>query len=127
MREISAQALRSCLVDGGELAVLDAREEGEFGLSHLFWATSCSLSQVETRAPRLLPGRSVRIVCVDDSRGDPPDDDCIDACLRPYERNSGVEEAMKVYLSWETGLIEQIKQDDTVEFNSGGPGVRPAR
>ena len=90
-------------------------------------ATPCPLSQAEIRAPRLLPGRSVRIVCVDDSRGDPPDDDCIDARLRPYERNSGVEEAMKVYLSWETGLIEQIKQDDTVEFNSGGPGVRPAR
>ncbi len=69
MREISAQALRACLVDRGELAVLDAREEGEFGLSHLFWATPCPLSQVETRAPRLLPCRSVRVVCVDDSHG----------------------------------------------------------
>ncbi len=54
-------------------------------------------------------------------RSDPPDEDCIDVCFRPYERNTGVEAAMKAYLSWETGLIEQIKRDGTVEFNSGGP------
>ncbi|MDE2515788.1 MAG: thiosulfate sulfurtransferase [Rhodospirillales bacterium] len=55
--------------EGAELAILDAREEGEFGTAHLFWAVPCPLSQCEWRAPALLPGKAARIVCVDDGRG----------------------------------------------------------
>ncbi len=69
MRRIDAPALRSWLTDGRELALLDAREEGEFGASHLFWAVPCPFSQREIRARALLPRRGVRIVCVDDGRG----------------------------------------------------------
>ena len=38
-----------------ELAILDAREEGEFGAGHLFWAVPCPLSRAELRIPVLLP------------------------------------------------------------------------
>jgi rhodanese-related sulfurtransferase len=69
MRRIDAATLRGWISDGGELAILDAREEGEFGASHLFWAAPCPLSRAELRAPALLPRRSVRVVCVDDGRG----------------------------------------------------------
>ncbi len=69
MRHIDAATLRAWLDDGQELAILDAREEGEFGTAHLFWAVPCPLSRAEMRAPKLLPRRSVRIVCVDDGRG----------------------------------------------------------
>jgi rhodanese-related sulfurtransferase len=57
------------LLDGRELALLDAREDGEFGASHLFWAVPCALSKREIRARTLLPRLGVRICCVDDGRG----------------------------------------------------------
>jgi rhodanese-related sulfurtransferase len=69
MRRIDAATLHDWLGDGAELAVLDAREEGEFGAAHLFWAVPCPLSKREMRARALLPRLSVRIVCVDDGRG----------------------------------------------------------
>jgi len=69
MNSIDPVALRRWIGDGKELAILDAREEGEFGTAHLFWAVPCPLSRREARAAALLPRRSVRIVCVDDGRG----------------------------------------------------------
>ena len=69
MRQIDAATLRAWLTDGAEIALLDAREEGEFGTAHPFWAVPCPLSQAELRAPALLPRRSVRVVCMDDGRG----------------------------------------------------------
>lgn len=69
MNRIDAATLHTWLKDGHELAVLDAREEGEFGTAHLFWAVPCPLSRREIRARTLLPRKSVRIVCVDDGRG----------------------------------------------------------
>ena len=69
MKRITANTLHSWLTDGHELALLDAREEGEFGASHLFWAVPCALSRREVRARALLPRLSVRICCVDDGRG----------------------------------------------------------
>ena len=49
-------------------------------------------------------------------RTNPPDDACIDFYLRPYDRNSGVEEAMNAYLSWEIDLVHEIERDGTVAF-----------
>jgi rhodanese-related sulfurtransferase len=69
MKAIDAKSLRGWIGDGQELAILDAREEGEFGASHLFWAIPCPLSRAELRAPALLPRRGTRVVCVDDGRG----------------------------------------------------------
>jgi rhodanese-related sulfurtransferase len=69
MKRISAATLRGWITDGAELALLDAREEGEFGASHLFWSIPCPLSQAELRARALLPRRGTRIVCTDDGRG----------------------------------------------------------
>lgn len=69
MQRIDAHTLRSWIADGQELALLDAREEGEFGASHLFWAVPCPLSKREIRARALLPRLSTRICCVDDGRG----------------------------------------------------------
>jgi rhodanese-related sulfurtransferase len=69
MKRITAKTLHSWLLDGHELALLDAREEGEFGTSHLFWAVPCALSRREIRARALLPRLASRICCVDDGRG----------------------------------------------------------
>ena len=52
-------------------------------------------------------------------RTTPPDEACIDLYLRAYDRNSGVEDAMNAYLTWEIELANQIKRDDTVVFGVG--------
>ena len=69
MRRIDALTLHGWISDGQELALLDAREEGEFGASHLFWAVPCPYSRRELRAPGLLPRRGTRVVVCDDGRG----------------------------------------------------------
>lgn len=69
MNMIDARTLRGWIGDGKELAILDAREEGEFGASHLFWAIPCPLSRAELRVPALLARQGARVVCVDDGRG----------------------------------------------------------
>ncbi|HYZ23825.1 MAG TPA: rhodanese-like domain-containing protein [Rhodopila sp.] len=69
MKTIDAKTLRAWITDGHELALLDAREDGEFGTSHLFWAVPCGLARREIRARALLPRLAVRICCVDDGRG----------------------------------------------------------
>jgi rhodanese-related sulfurtransferase len=50
----------------------------------------------------------------------PPDDACIDFYLRAYDRNSGVEEAMNAYLTWEIDLVNEIQRDGTIAFGVSG-------
>ncbi len=69
MRSIDAATLRGWITDGHELALLDAREEGEFGAGHPFWAVQCPLSKREARVATLLPRLATRIVCMDDGGG----------------------------------------------------------
>jgi rhodanese-related sulfurtransferase len=69
MRRIDAPGLKAWIGDGRELAILDAREDGEFGRSHLFWANPCPLSRAELRARAILPRLGVRICCVDGGEG----------------------------------------------------------
>ena len=69
MRSIDAPTLKGWIGDGRELAILDAREEGEFGRSHLFWAVPCPLSRAELRARALLPRLTTRVCCVDGGEG----------------------------------------------------------
>ena len=69
MQTVSPATLRQWIGETAELAILDAREEGEFGTGHLFWAVPCPLSRAELRIAAILPRLSVRIVCVDDGRG----------------------------------------------------------
>ncbi|MBR0680331.1 thiosulfate sulfurtransferase [Roseomonas eburnea] len=67
--QIDAATLKGWIREGRELAILDAREEGEFGRSHLFWAVPCPLSKMEFRARALLPRRDVQVVCTDGGEG----------------------------------------------------------
>jgi rhodanese-related sulfurtransferase len=69
MKHIDAETLHAWVTDDQELALLDAREDGEFGTSHLFWAIPCGFARKEIRARALLPRLGVRICCVDDGRG----------------------------------------------------------
>ncbi len=62
---IDAHTLKSWLHDGQEIALLDVREHGQYGESHLFYATPLPYSRLELDAPRLLPRRQVRVVTYD--------------------------------------------------------------
>jgi hypothetical protein len=43
---------------------------------------------------------------------DEPDD----VWLRPYDREKGVETAMREYLDWEVGLVRAVEADGTLRF-----------
>ena len=66
---VSAAALRAMLTDGGELALIDLREELDFSKNHLLWARSVPLSRLELNFARLVPRRATRIVLCDDNDG----------------------------------------------------------
>jgi rhodanese-related sulfurtransferase len=69
VRAVPAARLRAMLADGGELAILDVREELVFSESHLLHARSAPLSRLELRVPLLVPRRSTRAVLVDGGEG----------------------------------------------------------
>jgi rhodanese-related sulfurtransferase len=49
-------------------------------------------------------------------RRTPADAECVDAHLRPYDRNEGVEDAMREYLSWEVDLVREVARDGDARF-----------
>jgi rhodanese-related sulfurtransferase len=61
--------LRARFRAGGEIAIVDAREEGSFHERHLLMASCLPLSRLELIAPGLLPRRSVPIVVCDGGEG----------------------------------------------------------
>ena len=66
---VTASTLAEWLVDGRELALLDAREEGTFSRRHLFHAACIPLSQLELVLEARVPRRSTRVVWCDDGTG----------------------------------------------------------
>jgi rhodanese-related sulfurtransferase len=61
--------LRQRYQAGGEIAIVDAREEGSFHERHLLMASCLPLSRLELMAPGLLPRRSAPIVVSDAGEG----------------------------------------------------------
>src|ERR1700730_13736621 len=66
---ITAAELRKRYHAEGEIAIVDAREEGSFHERHLLMASCLPLSRLELLAPGLLPRRSAPIVVCDDGEG----------------------------------------------------------
>ena len=67
---IDPKTLKSWLHDGGEIALLDVREHGQYGEAHLFYGIPLPFSRLELDAPRLVPRRSVRVVAYDGGDSD---------------------------------------------------------
>src|SRR3990172_8082835 len=63
---VDAGQLKAMLHDAGEIALLDVREAGQFGASHLLFATPVPYSRLELDVVALEPRRSVRLVVCDD-------------------------------------------------------------
>ena len=66
---ITAAELRRRYRTGGEIAIVDAREEGSFHDRHLLMASCLPLSRLELIAPGLLPRRSAPVVVCDHGEG----------------------------------------------------------
>jgi len=66
---VAPAELRRRYQAGGELAIVDAREEGSFHDRHLLMASCLPLSRLEVLAPGLLPRRSAPVVVCDDGDG----------------------------------------------------------
>ncbi|MGE0205656.1 MAG: rhodanese-like domain-containing protein [Hyphomicrobiaceae bacterium] len=66
---MTARELKAALHDGGEIALLDAREEVVFGARHLLMASCLPLGRVEVLADDMVPRRSARVVWCDDGEG----------------------------------------------------------
>jgi rhodanese-related sulfurtransferase len=69
LRPIDAPTLKAMLADGGELALIDLREELTFSRNHLLWARCVPLSRLELRFGSLVPRRDTRVVLCDDGDG----------------------------------------------------------
>ena len=66
---VTATELQAMLADGGEISLLDVREEGVFAKRHILRAVPAPLSRLEARVFTLTPRRSCRVVLVDDDDG----------------------------------------------------------
>ncbi len=69
IRRVGPAALEAMLLDEGELALLDIREEGSHAGGHLLFASSLPLSRLELRVADMLPRVGVRIVLCDGDGG----------------------------------------------------------
>jgi rhodanese-related sulfurtransferase len=66
IRVLAPAELQQALHDGREIALLDVREDGEFGEDHLLFATPLPYSRLELGIGPLVPRRTARIVLCDD-------------------------------------------------------------
>src|SRR5690349_4528835 len=63
---VAPRELKTMIHDAAELALLDVREAGEFGESHLLFATPLPYSRLEIDIAALVPRKSARVVLCDD-------------------------------------------------------------
>jgi rhodanese-related sulfurtransferase len=68
-KSISAAELKARIDGSDELALIDVREEGVFGARHILLCANIPLSQLELRAPDLVPRKSTPVVFCDAGGG----------------------------------------------------------
>src|SRR5882757_5777920 len=66
---VDVAIVRQWLADGGEIAFIDVREEGQHNDGHPLLAVNMPYSRLELDFGRLVPRRDVRVVLVDDGDG----------------------------------------------------------
>jgi rhodanese-related sulfurtransferase len=66
---VEVETVRGWLADGGEIAFIDVREEGQHGSGHPLLAVNLPYSRLEKEIVRLVPRRSCRVVLQDDADG----------------------------------------------------------
>jgi rhodanese-related sulfurtransferase len=66
VKTVTPAQLKRLLHDGGEIALLDVREAGQFGESHLLFATPLPYSRLEIDIGALVPRKTARVIVCDD-------------------------------------------------------------
>jgi rhodanese-related sulfurtransferase len=66
---VDAVLLKTWLSDKSEIAVIDVREQGQYGEGHPFFAVPLPYSRFEIDLPQLVPNLQVRLVLCDDGDG----------------------------------------------------------
>jgi rhodanese-related sulfurtransferase len=66
---VTTDQVRSDLIEGREIALLDTREEGPFSLAHPLFAVSIPLGRIEIKVLELVPRLTVPVVVYDDGEG----------------------------------------------------------
>lgn len=104
--DIDSHTLKRWLHDGSEIALLDVREHGQYGESHLFYAAPVPYSRLEADIVRLAPRRGVRVVVYDEGGAD-------DTAARAARalRDLGYTQVYRL-----AGGIEQWRQDGYAAF-----------
>lgn len=69
IKSISAAVLKVALHDGGEIALLDAREEVPFDARHILMAACLPYGRIEVLIDDLVPRQGTRVVWCDDGDG----------------------------------------------------------
>ena len=64
-KSIDARSLKRAIRDGGEIAILDVREEADYFPRHLLFASCVPLGRIELLIDDLVPRRGTRIVITD--------------------------------------------------------------
>src|SRR5262245_57428623 len=67
--QVDAGTLKAWLSDGGEIALIDVRDLGQYGEGHPFFAVSLPYSRLELGLPALVPNRATRTVLYDGGDG----------------------------------------------------------
>ena len=62
---LTPSELKAAIADRQEIALIDVREEGLYGLGHLLLSSSAPLSRLELLIERLEPRRNARLVLID--------------------------------------------------------------
>src|SRR5688572_21599191 len=66
---VGAVTLKAWLSDGGEIALVDVREQGQYGEGHPFFAVPLAYSRFELGLSALVPNPAVRLVLCDGADG----------------------------------------------------------
>jgi len=67
---VTASGLKGILRDGGELALVDVREQGVYYRAHLLFASCIPISRLEMMVGDLIPRRTARVVLCDEGDAD---------------------------------------------------------
>ena len=66
LKNVSAKRLYEMIQGPEELALIDVREEGDFGLAHILLCANIPLSYLEIRIPDLVPRKATPVVICDE-------------------------------------------------------------
>lgn len=94
------------------LLVSDTPEEAALAAFDLAQAGIKSIRRVEGGQDALRQAGAA----IETNAGQPPDNECIDYLFFVHDRHSGNMDAARRYLSWETGLIDQLSAEERSEF-----------